>query len=58
VTDEMGGPGEVEYPGGKVSWKQNKPTNSFDRKRFAAEHPALESEFSISKPGSFVMRVK
>lgn len=58
IADELGGPGEVSFSGGQCSWKQNKPTSSFDRKAFAKEYPEIEEKFVVMKPGAFVLRMK
>ncbi|MCL2064078.1 MAG: YqaJ viral recombinase family protein [Candidatus Cloacimonetes bacterium] len=35
-----------------VSWKNNKPSQSFDSKRFKEDHPDLYNEYCVEKPGA------
>jgi len=34
------------------TWKQNKPTRVFDKKRFEADHPDLAAEYTSTRPGN------
>ena len=61
VLGSMGEAATLLSPDGEIlaTWKQAKPSRSFDRARFEAEHPDIAQTYFNEKPGSrrFLLRV-
>ena len=52
IQQAMGDASRALFESGEVSFKRSKDSNGVDLKRLLADHPTLESQYAITKPGS------
>ncbi|WP_176114818.1 YqaJ viral recombinase family protein [Burkholderia cepacia] len=52
IQEAMGDATRALFETGSVSFKRSKDSSSIDLERLLADHPALEQQYAISKPGS------
>ncbi|WP_321884104.1 YqaJ viral recombinase family nuclease [Burkholderia cepacia] len=52
IQEAMGDATRALFETGSVSFKRNKDSSSIDLERLLADHPSLEQQYAISKPGS------
>jgi len=52
IQQAMGDASRALFETGEVSFKRSKDSSGVDLKRLLADHPALESQYAITKPGS------
>ncbi|QFS37627.1 YqaJ viral recombinase family nuclease [Burkholderia cepacia] len=52
IQEAMGDATRALFETGSVSFKRSKDSSSIDLERLLADHPSLEQQYAISKPGS------
>ncbi|WP_035547859.1 lambda-exonuclease family protein [Burkholderia sp. 9120] len=52
IQQAMGDASRARFETGEVSFKRSKDSDGIDLKRLLADHPELESQYAITKPGS------
>lgn len=52
IQQAMGDASRARFETGEVSFKRSKDSDSIDLKRLLADHPELESQYAITRPGS------
>ncbi|SDF82064.1 putative phage-type endonuclease [Paraburkholderia phenazinium] len=52
IQQAMGDASRARFEGGDVSFKRSKDSDGIDLKRLLADHPELEPQYAIKKPGS------
>jgi putative phage-type endonuclease len=52
IQHEMGDASRALFETGEVSFKRSKDSDGIDLKRLLADHPALEPQYAIKKPGT------